>query len=198
MPEYPEPEYKDAVTRGVREPRTRRAGVALTRCDPCLDGRSNLSLAACAAVLLYPSSCVLPGLLTRHTLNGEANPRAGEPAFCAMLVRFDLPRATQSIAPGRNTALTPSPRVFVSINVMVLCAYSKSFFGQIPPSVHTYSGCARTSARAMPARSSRAGAATKPAAANTRATSCAAPAPTSTTRRPQRPMSRPASRLSAR
>ena len=184
--------------RGVREPRTRCAGVALTRCDPCLDGRSNLSLAAMrrGVALTFILRIVRPPGPTHAQRRSQSPSRRTRVLLNARSLRSAAGHAEPSSGPQCD--VNPSPRVILCINVMVLCPYSKSFFGQFPRRDHTHSGWARTSARAMPARSDRAGAAIRPAAENTCATSSAAPAPSSTTRRPPGPMSRSASRLSAR
>src|SRR6266542_4065769 len=80
-----------------------------------------------------------------------------------MAVRFAVPRATRSLAPGTPGGVNPHLGASLMRNLMVLSPYSKSFFGQTPIRDHPDSARRICSTRATPARSRRGNDGTRPA-----------------------------------
>ena len=151
------------------------------------------------AVLLHSSACTTSGPLTRVALSGEVNSQGSEPTSCSIVVRFALPRATQSRTPGHIGGAKPfASGVFFSRNVMVLFPYSKSFFASRAIGALPYSAGWICKARGTPARSMRAPATANPAERKISVAPRSAPAPSSTTRSPLLPSRRWASAASAR
>src|SRR5712691_3268813 len=97
------------------------------------DGRSNLVSRSHERGVALPSSHARPGLpdptraQRRKPIPEPANLRCDQ-----MAVRFAVPRATRSLAPGTPGGVNPHLGSSLMRNLMVLSPYSKSFFGQTP------------------------------------------------------------------